>query len=160
MDTSITSTADNTRDLHTFLVGKKKSFSQEWEQPSLSSGIEVDAEFLSKKMTATFFQNQDETWLEKFYRYISSPRNYPSFADTPFLRLESGQHVIPGKKDAPNAWLPSSNLIDSDQGSFQPVKKTLAQKTDIHEFLKEKVGLREPNPVDIVKKRSEERRVG
>lgn len=152
LDTSITE-KDSTKDLHTFLVGKRKVWpTHEWEQPPLASGMAVDSGDLSKKLTAAFYLEQNEKWLEKFYHYISSPRNYPSFADTPFLRLENGHHVTPGKKDAPNAWLPSSNLAETDQDIFQPVKGTLAQIAGIYEFLKEKVGLREPNPVDIVKK--------
>lgn len=143
LDTAIT--ADRMPELRDYLAGKRKQWSRnEWEQEPLVDGIEVEAKDIAAKLTASFFQVQDESWLVDFYKYLD--KNFEPYRETPFVRLEDdGTHIISRK-----AFLPPRDPSGIDMAVFPLVKQSLAEKRDALEFLRDKAKLREPDAVDVV----------
>lgn len=142
LDTTIT--ADRMPELRDYLAGRRKQWPRnEWEQDPLVEGIEVEAKDLASRLTASFFQAQDESWLVGFYEYMD--KNFEPYRNTPFIRLENGQHVSSDK-----AFLPPRDSSGIDQADFPLVKKSLAENTTTLEFLRNKAKLREPDAVDVV----------
>lgn len=140
-------TATNLPDLYVFLCGKK-TWSDEWEQTPLVQGIQLEGRDLGKKINRSFFEEQDDSWLVKFYAYLEN--NLEPFKDTPFIRLQDGTHVSAGSKENPNAYLPPPNAADIDQTIFPLVRDTLADHEGVRNFLTEKVKLREPDKIEEI----------
>ena len=146
LDTAIT--ADKMPDLYRYLCGKKRDiWSGEWEQEPLREGMQVAAADIAGKLNAEFFEHQDDEWVQRFYEYVQG--SYQSFRQTPFIRLENGNHVTPGAENT-NAYLPPEMGGDIDQTIFPLVKATLALNPECKRFLQETVKLREPNKVDEI----------
>jgi hypothetical protein len=147
LDTAITTAGMS--DFHGYLASKRKSWPpSQWEREPLLAGMEVRAEDLAPKLTARFFSRQRQSWLVRFYAYLSG--NYKSFSGTPFIRLASGSHVAPGDQDKPNAYLPPANATNVSQTEFPLVMRSLATQPNFRKFLRETVKLREPNRVDVI----------
>ena len=147
LDTAIT--ADRMPDLRNYLVGKRKTqYPNEWEQEPLIAGIKIETTAIANKLTTEFFQAQDESWLVRFYAYLE--QNYSAFQNTPFVRLERGQHVSPGPFSSPKAYLPPADAADIDQNIFPLVKQTFAKNPIASRFLRDTAKLREPDKIDVV----------
>ena len=108
----------------------------------------MEAADIAGKLNAEFFEQQDEEWIQRFYKYVQG--SYSSFSQRPFIRLENGNHVTPGAENTPNAYLPPEMGGDIDQMIFPLVKATLALNPECKRFLQETVKLREPNKVDEI----------
>ncbi len=148
LDATITERPE-TADFHTYLVGRRKNqLSSEWEQEPLVENVEVEPKDIAAKLSADFFQHQDEQWLMKFYATMD--KNYTAFKDTPFVRLENNTHVSVGTAEKPNAYLPPVTVADIDQAIFPLVKTTLASNREVAKFLHETAKLREPDKVDVI----------
>jgi hypothetical protein len=148
LDATITESGE-AADLHTYLVGRKKNqWAKEWEQEPLVENIEVEAKNIASKLTADFFQDQDEQWLIKFYAYLG--KNFTAYQGVPFVRLENVQHVLPGTIEKPTAYLPPANASAIDQAIFPLVKQSLASNQEVSKFLHETAKLREPDKIDVV----------
>ena len=148
LDATITERGE-TADLHTYLVGRKKNQgAKEWEQEPLIENIEVEAKNVATKLTADFFQDQDEQWLIKFYAYLG--KNFTAFQGAPFVRLENGQHVLPGTVEKSTTYLPPANASTIDQTIFPFVKQSLASNPEASKFLRQIAHLREPDKIDVV----------
>lgn len=140
LDTAIT--ADRMPELRDYLAGKRKSRT-EWEQEPLVEGIEVEAKDIAAKLTASFFQAQEESWLVDFYKYLD--KNLEPYRDTLFVRLEDGTHIPTSQ-----AFLPPRDSSENDKAVFPLVKQSLVEKQDVLKFLRDKAKLREPDTVDYV----------
>lgn len=137
-------TADRMPELHAYIAGRRKLGTRnEWEQEPLVEGIEVEAKDLASKLTEPFFQKQDDSWITKFYEYLS--KNFEPYRNSLFIRLESGRHV-----NASQAFLPPNDLSGIDSEVFPLVKQSLLKNKDCLEFLREKAKLREPDAADVV----------
>jgi hypothetical protein len=142
LDTSIK--ADRMRELHDYLAGKRKQWpSNEWEQEPLVAGIEIEAKDVVAKLTTSFMEAQDESWLVGLYEYLD--KNFETYRSAPFVRLESGRHVTSSK-----AFLPPPDSAGIDTTVFPLVKQSLVENQDILMFLRNKAMLREPDAVDVV----------
>lgn len=142
LDTAIT--ADRMPDLHAYLAGRRKQWPRnEWEQEPLVEGVEVEAAQLAAKLTERFFQEQDDSWLTKFYDYL--PKNFEPYRNSPFIRLEDGRHV-----NKEQAFLPPCDPSGIDSQVFPLVRQSLLENKNSLEFLREKAKLREPDAADLV----------
>lgn len=151
-------TQNNYTELHRFLVGKKKSqhayFEKaEWLTPPLAPDIEVAAEQIAKRINTEFMSQQTDQWVLRFYEYLSGPSGHWNFVDRPIIRLEGDKHVAPmGKNDIPNAFLPADDEDDTVYG-LPIVKRSLLQREEIRNFLKDDIGLTQPDLADLVIKK-------
>lgn len=142
LDTGITE--DQMPELRDYLAGRRKQSQRiEWEQQPLVEGIELEAKNLAVKLTASFFQEQDESWLIKFYEYID--KNFEAYRNTPFVRIEDETHVSSDK-----ASLPPRDSSGIDRTVFMLVKQSLVDKQTVLEFLREKPKLKPPDAVDVI----------
>lgn len=142
LDTAIT--ADRMPELHDYLAGKRKQWPRnEWEQEPLVEGIEVEAKDIAAKLSASFLEVQDESWLVSFYKYLD--KNFEPYRDIPFVRLENGRHV-----PASLAYLPPRDPSGIDMAVFPLVKQSLVEKLDVLALLRDKMKLRVPDAVDVV----------
>lgn len=141
-------------DLHTYLIGKKKSqWSKEWETEPLYGGLLVDAESLAPKLTAQFLLQQPIDWLIKLILYIIKPQSSSVLQQTPFIRLTSGKQVpLPANEKVPRpAWFAPVDDNGLDLTAFSIVHQELSANESISKFL-EKEGIRELDDVAIVEK--------
>ena len=150
LDASITESG-SMADLHTYLVGRKKQWSHDWEIEPLWDGLQVDADTLSPKLTADFLGKQPLLWLVKFILYTAQGAS--ALKRTSFIRLESGKHVsLPAGTGMPRtAWFAPKNVAGLDLSVFPLVHPELAAKEDVLGFLK-KEGIREIDEVAVVEK--------
>jgi hypothetical protein len=135
LDTSLT--INNYPDLHSFL---KK----------IDDDIEVGADDLASKLTPDFFSAQSVDWLVKFIEYIRKDAA-AVIKRTPFIRLESGQHVgLPESPNAtPTAWFVPAQTEGLDLSAFPLVHADLVANETVREFL-EKEEVREIDAADLV----------
>ena len=139
--------------LHTYLVGRKKQWSQVWENEPLLDGFQVDADTLAPKLTADFLGSQQLPWLVKFIEYVKQPQISLALRRTPFIRLVSGKQVsLPASAEMLRpAWFALKDATGLDLSVFPLVHFELAANEDIRKFL-EKEGIREIDAVAIVEK--------
>lgn len=137
--------------LHTYLVGRKKQWSQVWEIEPLWDGLQIDADILAPKLTADFFGRQPLPWLVKFIQYAA--KGASALKRTPFIRLVSGKQVsLPASVEMPRpAWFAPQDTAGLDLAVFPLVHPELAANGNVREFLK-KEGIREIDTVAIVEK--------
>lgn len=139
--------------LHTYLVGRKKQWSQDWEIKPLWDGLQIDADTLAPKLTADFLGRQPLLWLVKFIQYVMHPKSSSALKRPPFIRLVTGKQVsLPADAETPRpAWFAPKNAAGLDLSVFPLVHPELAANEDVRKFL-EKEGLREIDAVAIVEK--------
>lgn len=139
--------------LHTYLVGRKKQWSQVWEIEPLWDGLQVDADTLAPKLTADFLGRQPLPWLVKFIQYAAQGAS--AIKRTPFIRLVSDKHKqvsLPVDAAMPRpAWFAPQNAAGLNLSVFPLVHPELATNEDVRKFL-EKEGIREIDAVAIVEK--------
>jgi hypothetical protein len=145
LDTGITKA--RMQKLHAYLVGIGSWL--HWTQQPLEEKIEINPSDIARRLTPEFLARQPLRWLLCFYDYISGD-SYTYFKSSPFLRLADGTQVAPGSSDNPNAYLPSRAALLNIGQQFPQVHSSLTANSAVVDFLREKVRLREPNPVDIV----------
>lgn len=109
---------------------------------------EIDAEKFLRAADAKFLAAQSDEWMVRFYRFLSNQnalvqRLKHAF---PWIRLEDGRHVTRGSDSQPSAFLP----INEEGTVFPTVRKSLCQDPEALDFLKRHLGLRQPDPVDVV----------
>jgi hypothetical protein len=140
-------------DLHTYLVGRKKQWSKDWEIKPLWEGLKVDADTLAPKLIPDFLSRQSLPWLIKFILYASKDASAQALKRTPFIRLESGKQVpLPESAAIPGpAWFAPKDVGGLDLLLFSSVHHELAANEDVKKFL-EKEGIREIDAVAIVEK--------
>ena len=150
LDASITESGE-TADLHTYLIGRKKQYSQVWEVAPIVEGMQVDADILAPKLTADFLGKQPIDWVARFIPYAM--QGAQSLRKVPFIRLESGGHVsMPSDKLAqPAAWFAPLDNAGLDLSVFPLVFPELAANEQIRKLLG-KEGIREIDAAAIVGK--------
>ena len=152
-----TLTSNNYPILHQFILGQRRSqrynFQKaDWLYEPLAEEIEVSAENIKSRLTASFMEAQTEEWLNSFMLYVSNSRLI-EFRKTPIIRLESGKHVFPENKDGePNAYL-TTQEGSVKLGRLPIVKKSLLANQDIVKFLQYDLGLGYPDFADYALKR-------
>lgn len=111
---------------------------------------EIDAEKFLRAADTEFLAAQSDEWMIRFYRFLSNQSALVQRLKhaLPWIRLEDGRHITRGSDSQPNAFLP----IDEEGTVFQTVRKSLCQDPDALDFLKRHMGLRQPDPVDVVVK--------
>jgi len=145
--------------LHRFLVGKRakqeRQFEKaEWIVAPIAPDIEVDAEQIAKRINSDFLSKQSDSWMIRFYEYLSGSGHYHQFNNRPIIRLEGDKHVVPlGKNSVPNAFFPLDDEDDEIVAGLPTVKRSLVHRNEIREFLELKLGLRRPNMVALVLKK-------
>lgn len=149
LDASITERGE-TADLYVYLVGRKKQSWYDTTVVPLVEGIQVDADMLSSKLTATFLSEQKIEWLMRFVHYA---RGLQAMRKVPFIRLELGEQVsLPENKAvSPPAWFAPNDICDLDFTKFKLVHHELVADEAIRSFL-EKEGIREIDAAAIVEK--------
>ena len=111
---------------------------------------EVRPPLFASRLSGEFLEQQDDTWVLKFYRFLSTHyrdlRYYLPYK--PILRLEDGKHVDPPREDGSpqNAYLPIGEYTDM---LYPTIKLELTQDEEIRTFLRE-LGVRERGIVDDV----------
>ena len=103
----------------------------------------------SVRKNPSFLESQSDQWMSLFYGFLkgqdallrTSSNNIKS---TPFIRLESGEHVAAFENNQANAFLPSDIVTD-----FPTVCRAVCHTSESLDFLRS-LGLTEPNPVDDV----------
>lgn len=150
LDATITESGETT-DLHSYLVGRKKQYSQVWEVAPLVEGMQVDADTLAPKLTADFLSKQPIDWLVRFIEYAILGAQ--TLRKVPFIRLTSGEHVsLPTDRNAqPTSWFAPRDTSGLDLSEFPLVHEELATNEAIRKFL-EKEGIREIDAAAIVGK--------
>lgn len=111
---------------------------------------EIDAEKFVRAANAEFLAAQSDEWMIRFYRFLSNQSALVQRLKhtLPWIRLEDGRHVTRGSDSQPNAFLP----INEEGTVFPTVRKSLCQDPEALDFLKRHLGLRQPDPVDVVVK--------
>ncbi|MCG2759365.1 MAG: hypothetical protein L6263_13180 [Desulfobacteraceae bacterium] len=152
LDASITESGAMA-DLHTYLVGRKKQWSQVWEIKPLWDGLLVDADTLAPKLTAAFLGRQPLPWLVKFIQYVMQPQSSSALKRISFIRLVSGEQVsLPANEEMLRpAYFAPNDDTGLDLKIFSLVLPELAANKDVRKFL-EKEGIREIDAVAIVEK--------
>ena len=117
LDSSITETR-TFADVHTYLVGRKKQWSQIWEIEPLLDRLQVDGDTLSPKLTAEFLHKQPLPWLVNFIQYAAQGAS--ALKRTPFIRLVSGKQVsLPADRETPRpAWFAPKDAAGLDLSVF------------------------------------------
>lgn len=93
-----------------------------------------------------FLRMQTDAWMIRFYTYLIGQRalwqyDHSTLRKIAFIRLETGEHVIPFKANAePNAYLPP----EDHETAFPIVRKQIAADDESRGFLRQ-LGLREPD---------------
>ncbi len=116
---------------------------------------EVTSEVLARQVTEEFFGAQSDAWMVQFYGYLLRqealwvPRRQDKsegpLRRQPFLRLSTGEHVVPFQSDdTPAAFLPS--VCDLN---VPFVKRSIADDEQANDFLR-RLGLGVPDVVDEV----------
>jgi hypothetical protein len=109
---------------------------------------EIDPEAFARRLTPAFIEEQTDNWMARFYEFLAGQRAlwgppHGVLRRVPFLRLESGKHVMPFLQDgSPRAYLPPS---DGSVG-VATVKRSIAKDPKAFGFLKA-LGLTEPDAV-------------
>lgn len=139
-----------TADLHIYLVGRKKQHYIDTVVEPLVEELQVEADTLTSKLTATFLSEQKIEWLMRFVHYAKSIQ---AMRKVPFIRLESGEQVsLPENKlVSPPAWFTSLDTSGLDLTVFPLVHAELVADEAIRSFLEEK-GIREIDAAAIVEK--------
>lgn len=139
--------------LHQLLVGRRRSqpgyFQKaEWVSEPLAVDMEVSAESMASRLTASFLRAQSDEWLMRFMSYVANSSIY-AFHSIPIIRLESGEHVVPkGKDGQPNAYLPPQDGSVELNG-LPTVKASLLTKQDVVDFLQDDLDLGPPDLADF-----------
>lgn len=145
-------TSDKFPDIHMYLAGRKKQYTQVWEVEPLIDGVQIDAESLAPHLTGFFMGKQDISWLKRFALYVVSNPSTFKRKEVPFIRLENGQQVcLPVDKDiAPKFYLPPRDSANIDLSAFSLIAHQVAENQEIRRFL-EKEGIREVDEVAQVR---------
>lgn len=111
---------------------------------------EIDAEKFVRAADATFLVSQSDEWIARFYQFLSNQSHLAQRFKhlSPWIRLEDGKHVTPGPDGSPNAFLP----VDDETVAFPTVKRSICKDPKALSFLRQMLGLRQPDPVDVVVK--------
>ncbi len=133
--TDITSTSDDTRELHKYL---KKEL-----------GIkEIDFEDFAKNITEDFLRTKSDEWMIDFYSRLLDQealwrdRGYKAgiLRTMPIIRLDNDEHIEPFDREGkPQVYLPSEK-----RSEFKTVKRKLIENENALKFLKE-LGLSKPD---------------
>jgi hypothetical protein len=108
---------------------------------------EIDPEAFARRLTPAFVEEQTDNWMVRFYEFLAGQRAlwgpHGVLRRVPFLRLESGKHVMPFLQDgSPRAYLPPA---DGGTG-VATVKRSIAKDPKALGFLRA-LGLTEPDAV-------------
>lgn len=139
--------------LYQLLVGRRRSqpgyFQKaEWASEPLAVDMEVSAESMASRLTASFLKAQSDEWLMRFMSYVAKSSIY-AFHSIPIVRLESGEQVVPkGKDGQPNAYLPPQDGSVELNG-LPMVKASLLTKQDVVDFLQDDLDLGPPDLADF-----------
>ena len=109
---------------------------------------EINPRTLARKITSDFLENQTDEWMLQFYIYLDSVWDTVKLIvkDKTFIRLNDGQHVPPFQDDgSPNAYLSTE-----EESNFPIVNRKFVDDAQTRYFLKERVGIPEPDIVDEV----------
>ena len=118
---------------------------------------EMDPERFAGYFTEEFIQARSDSWVIQFYRHLRGQRalwreryfrweTRGPLRTRPFIRMEGDAHVAPFHGDRPLAYLPTE---DRDS-SFPTIKRTIAADPEAAQFLREDLGLTEPDVVDEI----------
>lgn len=119
---------------------------------------EIGPEEFSRKTTKEFFERKSDSWIMKLYEYLNGRLEYLWRAGSgsnegvmrrkPFIRLENGQHKQPfDEKGRPAVFLP----FDGNKLDFDIIKSEVIKSKASREFIKDKLGIQEPNIFDEIK---------
>lgn len=145
LDSHITS--DKFPDLHAYLVGRKKQYSQVWEIEPLIDGVQIDAESLAPRLAGAFMDKQEISWLIRFALYVKSNPGSFKRKEVPFIRLEDGLQVcLPTDNIRPAFYLPPEGISCIDLLTFPLVSRQLVENREIRSFL-EKEGIHEVDEI-------------
>ena len=95
-------------EIYRYLVGYKPGYWDSKEEIKQLILAEIRPEGIVEKLTANFLEKQSDSWIIRLYKFL---RKRHALIDklkaVPIIRLESGKHVEPFKKNgSPNAYLP------------------------------------------------------
>jgi hypothetical protein len=109
---------------------------------------EVSPEDVIGKLDQNFLKAQTDDWIRGLYELLLGQpalTKTSSFASKPWIRLEDGSHVTAFTSGQPNAFLPSNIPTD-----FPTVRASVCASEESLKFLRNNLGLSEPDPVDDV----------
>lgn len=108
---------------------------------------ELTPDSLPPRITSGFLDAQSDSWIERFYAFLSSQKNLRQELlkkQIPIIRCEDGSHISPFRGGIPQVFLPSKSKT-----GFRTIRKEVCANDAALEFLK-LIGLDVPDPVDDV----------
>lgn len=144
MDTKIT--ADKTPELYNYFTNQLNI-------------KEYTPEDFARKTTDDFFVLKSDSWMIKFYEFLNgkqeslwrkgNKKDQGVLRQKAIIRLDNGQHIPPfDTSDKPIVFLPFKN---QNLANFNTVSPKVLQSKGAMVFIKDKLGIREPNLFDNIK---------
>jgi hypothetical protein len=117
----------------------------------LVSGIQVNPESLTSKLSIDFLSEQSISWLIRFIKYVE--QGDKTLRRVPFIRLQSGEQVaLPENKGVlPSAWFAPKETEELDLSAFPLIHAELTVNEPVRMFLV-KEGIGEIGAADIIAK--------
>ncbi len=120
-----------------------------WQYLNREIGIEVTTpESIVPRLRSgrTFLEQQTDEFIVALYTFFNGQRAMRrDLNSVPLVRLENGSHVLPSIDGQPQAFLPGPSTT-----SFPTVKAAVCQDESANQFLRQGLGLKEPDLVDDV----------
>ena len=119
---------------------------------------EYGPEDFARRTSKEYFERKSDPWVMKLYEFLNGRQeslwragsgNYEGvLRRKPFIRLENGKHITPfDEKGRPVVFLP----FDGNKLDFNIIKEDVIISKPAKEFIKDKLGIKEPNIFDEIK---------
>jgi hypothetical protein len=143
MDTKIT--VDKTPDLYNYLTNQLNV-------------KEFTPDDFARKVTDEFFKSKTDSWMIKFYEFLNgkqeslwrsgNKKDQGALRQKAIIRLKNGEHSKPfDNNDKPIVFLP----LKKQNLEFATISPSVLQSKNAMSFIKDKLGIREPNLFDNIK---------
>lgn len=119
---------------------------------------EYAPEDFAKKITEQFLSLKDDNWIRRFYEFLNGRqeslwrsgkgKEEGPLRKKPIIRITNGKHMNPFDTEGnPQVYLPLAN----QQLGYATINQNVIQSKASLEFIKNKLGLKEPNLFDKIK---------
>jgi len=135
---------ESRHDLYSYLVGRKLYERSETRADPIVDGLLVRHEQVVDRLDETFFSQQDDQWLARFYVFMGGQRSlWDELKKIPFIRLQNKTHVRPFAQNGTRQAYLVPQGVEAD---VPTVRSEATANPEARKFL-EDIGLTEPDIV-------------
>ncbi|MBM3266568.1 MAG: hypothetical protein FJZ01_02880 [Candidatus Sericytochromatia bacterium] len=140
-------TRDRTPEVFRYLVGETVHVDGKPRRVEpMADGMDIDSETFVRRLAPAFLAEQDDRWIGHLYAFFNGQRSLWKMLKTkPFVRLQSGIHVVPFSPDG----RPQVFLSKAVRTTLPVAKPETYAKKEAELFLRE-FGITEPDATDEV----------